>query len=254
MNRSLYTFTIAMSFLLINSTLFASDVQGVTLRFSVYPDIARQNSNEQQTETSTNGSNATTEPRSSTTVDDTSQAQFNLGAGYTLSSGIHVGANVWQQTSHFKTVSTSSRSSSSTSSYTSKHKQVTTALGPTIGYVHGSGFSSYFTPFLSVGDRSEASSEYASTGYTPSEQPEPQVSNASKTSGYRVDMAYHFRFANTSVGPELSYTLLKTNIDVTTTEYDAATSSSPASSTTTHDTGSVERSRILPMIGMSYTL
>lgn len=253
MNRHFYILCI-VGLLAMESTVSAADIEGVLLRLSVYPNLAKQDSDEQTSRTASDDSGNVTTSKDSTSSADANQSHFNIGAGYTFSSGLHLGASLWQETNSYQTKTTShSGTSGSDSTYTIKAKQTSTAIGPTIAYVHSNGFSGYFTPFVTVASSSESSSEYSSETYTPSNDPEPDVKNNSKTSGYLAEIAYHFRFGNASVGPELSYMQLNTKIDVTTTDYDTNSSGS-VSSTTTYDTGKTSSSRILPMIGMSYIL
>jgi hypothetical protein len=245
----------------VSATAQAASEGGLTFRLSVSPDIANGDdaTDETRTEVTGTGAAATTETRDtdSKTEASSTTSMLDFGVGYTFSFGLHLGGSMWQETSNL-TLKTTSKDDDETraSTYEVKSKSTLTAFGPTVGYIHPSGFTALLTPFLSVSQKTEETAEFSSGDDDVDAllaEDEPTVTNDSKTTGFRLDLAYHFRMGPFGIGPELSYTSLTTKVDVTTVEKDTTYRGEPET-TTTRTTGTSTVTRIAPMIGMSLFL
>jgi hypothetical protein len=242
------------------TALAATASGGLTFRLALHPDIASGSGDTEDTETTKTGDDPEETSTSSSTADAKStQSMIGFGVGYTFPIGLHLGASLWQESRSMTVTEDTTEHDTHPSTYTVelRSKSTMTAIGPTIGMIHASGFSVLLTPFMSIRTKNEDTSSFTDdsdddSGST-ADDPDPTVTDDSTSSGFRIDLGWHARFGAVGIGPELAYTSITTKIDMTTvdkyTRYNG-----DVETTTTHTTGTSRASRLVPMIGLSLFL
>jgi hypothetical protein len=185
--------------------------------------------------------------------------QVNLGAGYTLPSGLFVGGKGFYQYGGFNTKGSSTDEDGDGSESTSKDRTSLVAFGPSVGYTASGSFTAGASYFPRVLYSAESTTEWTSKDASASATTDRTTTYRSEDKrdhfrGYQLDVGYRFKVGKADVGPQLYFTRLtydkQTSTSSDTTRSSGATSRASTSESESQTEGTFTVTQVTPVFGM----